>query len=40
MIRDNLIEVIHEIIERKDLFESKKIEFIKKLKTFKEKYNV
>ena len=35
-----LNNIIEEIIERKDLFESKKTEFIKKLKIFKEKYNV
>lgn len=38
--KEVLNNIINEIIERKDLFESKKIEFIKKLKTFKEKYNV
>lgn len=38
--KEVLNSIINEIIERKDLFESKKIEFIKKLKTFKEKYNV
>lgn len=44
MIRDNLIEVLHEMEEvtknRKDLFESKKSEFIRKLEIFREKYNV
>lgn len=35
-----LNNIIEEIIERNDLFESKKSEFIKKLKVFKEKYNV
>ena len=35
-----LNNIIEEIIERKDLFETKKAEFIKKLKIFKEKYNV
>ena len=32
--------IIDEIISRDDLFESKKKEFIKKLKVFREKYNV
>lgn len=32
--------IIDEIIAREDLFESKKKEFLKKLKIFKEKYNV
>ncbi len=32
--------IIDEIINRDDLFESKKTEFIKKLKVFREKYNV
>ena len=32
--------IIDEIINREDLFESKKAEFIKKLKVFREKYNV
>lgn len=32
--------IIDEIINRDDLFESKKKEFIKKLKVFREKYNV
>lgn len=48
MIKDNLIEVLHEMeevtklfnLERDDLFESKKSEFEKKLKIFREKYNV
>ena len=35
-----LNSIIEEIINREDLFESKKIEFIKKLKIFKEKYDV
>lgn len=35
-----LNEIIKEIIDRKDLFESKKKEFVKKLKIFKEKFNV
>ena len=35
-----LNNIIEEIIERKDLFETKKAEFIKNLKIFKEKYNV
>ena len=33
-------KIIKEIIDREDLFESKKKEFIKKLEIFKEKYNV
>ena len=32
--------IINEIIEREDLFDSKKKEFINKLNIFKEKYNV
>ena len=35
-----LNNIIEEIINRTDLFESKKNEFLKKLKLFKEKYNV
>lgn len=35
-----LNEIIDEILSRDDLFESKKNEFIKKLKIFREKYNV
>lgn len=35
-----LNSIIEEILDRNDLFESKKNEFIKKLKIFKEKYNV
>lgn len=35
-----LNNIIKEIIERNDLFETKKSEFCKKLKVFKEKYNV
>ncbi len=35
-----LNEIIDEILNRDDLFESKKNEFIKKLKIFREKYNV
>ena len=38
--KEVLNNIINEIIDRKDLFESKKIEFIKKIKIFKEKYNV
>ena len=38
--KEVLNSIINEIIDRKDLFESKKLEFIKKLKIFKEKYNV
>lgn len=32
--------IIQEIIIREDLFESKKAEFMKKLKIFRERYNV
>ena len=32
--------IINEVINREDLFESKKSEFIKKLEIFREKYNV
>ena len=35
-----LNNIIEEILNREDLFESKKTEFKKKLKIFKEKYNV
>ena len=35
-----LNNIIEEILNREDLFESKKTEFINKLKIFKEKYNV
>ena len=35
-----LNEIIEEIINREDLFENKKTEFVKKLKIFREKYNV
>ena len=35
-----LNNIITEIINRKDLFESKKSEFIRKLEIFREKYNV
>ncbi|MBP3707994.1 MAG: hypothetical protein J6J36_05245 [Clostridia bacterium] len=35
-----LNSIINEIIDRDDLFESKKNEFIRKLSIFKEKYNV
>ena len=38
--KDILNEVINEIVQRDDLFESKKKEFMKKLKMFKEKFNV
>lgn len=38
--KDILNKIINEILERKDLFDSKKIEFEKKLKVFREKYNV
>ena len=35
-----LNKIIDEVLEREDLFESKKSEFIKKLKKFREKYDV
>ena len=35
-----LNKIIDEIINREDLFESKKTEFLKKLIVFREKYNV
>ena len=35
-----LNSIIEEILNREDLFESKKTEFEKKLKKFREKYNV
>ena len=35
-----LNRIIEEILKREDLFESKKTEFERKLKIFKEKYNV
>lgn len=38
--KEILNEVIEEVLNRKDLFESKKEEFIKKLEIFREKYNV
>lgn len=38
--KEILNSIIEEILNRKDLFESKKIEFEKKLKIFKEKYDV
>ena len=38
--KEVLNNIIEKIIHREDLFESKKEEFIKKLKTFREKYNV
>ncbi len=38
--KEILNNIIEEILNREDLFESKRNEFIKKLKIFKEKYNV
>lgn len=38
--KNNLNNIIKEILDREDLFESKKEEFKRKLKIFKEKYNV
>ena len=35
-----LNSIIDEILNREDLFESKKNEFVNKLKIFREKYNV
>ena len=38
--KELLNNIIKEIIDREDLFESKKNEFVRKLKIFREKYNV
>ena len=38
--KETLNYIIEEILQRNDLFQSKKDEFIKKLKIFREKYNV
>ena len=38
--KEILNNIINEVINREDLFESKKSEFIKKLEIFREKYNV
>lgn len=38
--KEMLNSIIEEILNREDLFESKKTEFEKKLKKFREKYNV
>ncbi len=38
--KEELNKIIDEIIKRTDLFDSKKDEFVKKLKIFREKYNV
>ena len=38
--KEVLNKIIDEIINREDLFESKKEEFLRKLKNFREKYNV
>ena len=38
--KEVLNNIINEIINREDLFESKKTEFVKKLEVFREKYNV
>lgn len=38
--KEILNSIIDEVINRKDLFESKKSEFIRKLEIFREKYNV
>ena len=35
-----LNNVIDEVLNREDLFDSKRNEFVKKLKIFREKYNV
>ena len=35
-----LFTIIDEVLNRTDLFESKKFEFERKLKIFREKYNV
>lgn len=41
-IADKLLinQIIEEVLVRDDLYESKKVEFIKKVKEFKERYNV
>lgn len=38
--KEILNSIIDEVINREDLFESKKLEFIRKLEIFREKYNV
>lgn len=38
--KETLNKIIDEVLNREDLFESKKAEFVKKLETFKERYNV
>lgn len=38
--KEKLNTIIDEVLNRTDLFESKRTEFIKKLKIFKERYNV
>ena len=38
--KELLNRIINEILGRDDLFKSKRDEFIKKLKIFREKYNV
>ena len=38
--KEVLRSIIKEVLNREDLFESKKVEFKTKLKIFKEKYNV
>lgn len=38
--KDTLNKIIEDILNREDLFESKKTEFLNKLKIFREKYNV
>ena len=39
-INYDINNVIEEVLNREDLFDSKKNEFVKKLKIFREKYNV
>ena len=33
-------QIIEEVLDRNNLYESKKVEFIKKVKEFKERYHV
>ena len=40
LAKEKLNQIIDEILKRTDLFDSKREEFIKKLKIFKEKYDV
>ena len=40
VVKKVLNDVIGEVLNREDLFDSKRNEFVKKLKIFREKYNV